>query len=359
MAQHSGFFESRWDETIINPETGQLGDWDIKYYYDQFSDYFGKFFGNGVYYNPDNCLKVLSTGGMSVQVKVGWAFVNGYWYELDADTTLTVPVNSTAYTRTDSVALRWSLSNREITLVYLTDTDTPVRSESIYDLIIATIEVESGVAAILGDKITDTRTDQALCGIVRGLEADAIDTETLFAQYDAIFNEWFDSVKDQVTGDLAIRLQLEFDELNQNVEDYYSNTQTAIGNYQTNTENAISGYEAQIATQISGYNTNYQQTLDAERQIVADFVDKDYVIPDSTAQSPYLSITFDSSTKKWRYTDAKITANTLVDVYFTSDSYLAALDAIIRVKSYAGYFELECENLPSSALQAIARVRVR
>ena len=317
MAQHSGFFESRWDETIVNPETGQLGDWDIKYYYDQFSDYFGKFFGNGVYYNPDNCLKVLSTGGMSVQVKAGWAFVNGYWYELDADTTLNVPANSTAYTRTDSVALRWSLSNREITLVYLTDTDTPVRSDSIYDLIIATIQVESGVATVLGDKITDTRTDQTLCGIVRGLEADAIDTETLFAQYDAIFNEWFDGVKDQVTGDLAIRLQLEFDTLNQNVDDYYENTQELV-----NEANAL----------------------------VAGFVDKDYVIAEQE---------FVFTNKVCTIQDAKVTANSLIDVYFTKATMDNAENAIIQVESVSGAIVLTAENTPSGTIRGMIRVRVR
>jgi len=310
MAQHSGFFESRWDETIVNPETGQLGDWDIKYYYDQFSDYFGKFFGNGVYYNPDNCLKVLSTGGMSVQVKAGWAFVNGYWYELDADTTLNVPANSTAYTRTDSVALRWSLSNREITLVYLTDTDTPVRSESIYDLIIATIQVESGVATVLGDKITDTRTDQTLCGIVRGLEADAIDTETLFAQYDAIFNEWFDSVKNQVTGDLAIRLQLEFTQLEQTT----------------------------------------QAQVDAATALVTDYVEKDYVI----AEQEFVFVN-----KVCTITDESVTANTLVDVYFTDATMSAAEDAVISVNSTAGSIVLTAENTPASTIRGMIRVRIR
>lgn len=310
MAQHSGFFESRWDETIINPETGQLGDWDIKYYYDQFSDYFGKFFGNGVYYNPDNCLKVLSTGGMSVQVKAGWAFANGYWYELDADTTLNVPANSTAYTRTDSVALRWSLSNREITLVYLTDTDTPVRSDSIYDLIIATIQVDSGVASILGDKITDTRTDQTLCGIVRGLEADAIDTETLFAQYDAIFNEWFDGVKDQVTGDLAIRLQLEFTQLQQTT----------------------------------------QAQVDAATALVTDYVDKDYVI----AEQEFVFVN-----KVCTITDESVTANTLVDVYFTDATMSAAEDAVISVNSTAGSIVLTAENTPASTIRGMIRVRIR
>lgn len=356
MSQHSGFFESRWDETLVNPETGTLGDWDLKYYYNQFSEYFSKFFGNGVYYNPDNCLKVIANGGMGLLVKAGWAFIKGFWYELDEDTVLTVPANSTAYERTDSVMLRWSLSNRTITLVYLTDTVTPTRNDTIFDLKIAEVIVGAGVVEVLGSAITDTRTNQEVCGIVRGLEADAIDTEDLFAQYDAIFNEWFDSVKDQVTGDLAIRLQMEFTQLNQNVEDYYANTQQQIEGYQETYRQDISDYETQISNQISGYNTNYQATLNAERQIVADFVDKDFVICNSQTGEA-IPITF--TNKVYRHTDARITSNTLVDVYFTSETYYAALDSLIRVKSYNGYFEIECIEEPSVTLYAIIRVRVR
>lgn len=355
MSQNSGFFESRWDETLVNPETGTLGDWDLKYYYNQFSEYFSKFFGNGVYYNPDNCLKVIANGGMSVLVKAGWGFIKGFWYELDEDMALTVPANSTAYERTDSIMLRWSLSNRTITLVYLTDTVTPTRSDTIFDLKLAEIIVGAGIAELLGSAITDTRTNQEVCGIVRGLEADSIDTEDLFAQYDAIFNEWFDSVKDQLVGDLGARLQLEFNELNQNVEDYYENTTQAIADYENNVQTQIGNYETQIANQISGYNTNYQATLNAERQIVADFVDKDYVV--SGQDGVPLDITFTNNT--WRYTDAKITSKTLVDVYFTNDTYNAAFNASVFVDSYDGYFELTCENTPSVTLKAIFRVRVR
>ena len=350
MSQQSGFFESVWDESIVNPQTGTLGDWDIKYYYNQFAEYFAKFFGNGVYYNPDNNLKVLSTGAMSVAVKAGWAFINGFWFHLDEDISLPVPNNSTAFSRTDSVIVRWNLSNRVITLMYAADTVEPVRSDSIYDLILAQVVVEPSVVNILGDKITDKRTDQSVCGIVRGLEADTIDTETLFAQYDAIFNEWFDTVKDQVTGDLAIRLQTEFVELNENVEEYYENTTQAVDNYQTNTEAQIAQYQQSTQQQIAGYNSNYQQTLNNSNQLIAEYVDKDYVIQEQT-------INF--SNNKWRYTDAKITVGTLVDVYFTSGCYKQASDAVIVVDSYAGYFELTCETTPNVPLYAMFRVRVR
>ena len=310
MAQSSGFFESRWDETIINPETGTLGDWDIKYYYNQFSDYFAKFFGNGVYYNPDNTLKVLANGDMTITVKQGWAFINGYWFHLDADATLTVPANATSYDRTDSVLLRWNLANRLISLVYATDTVDIQRTDSIYELKIAQIVVGANVAAILGDVITDTRTDESVCGIVQGLMADAIDSEELFAQYDAIFNEWFDSVKDQVTGDLAIRLQLEFTQLEQ-------------------------------TTQVQ---------VDAATALVTDYVDKDYVI----AEQDFVFVN-----KVCTIQDQKVTANTLVDVYFTDATMSAAEDAVISVNSTAGSIVLTAENTPASTIRGMIRVRIR
>lgn len=315
MSQQSGFFESIWDETIVNPQTGTLGDWDIKYYYNQFADYFSKFFGNGVYYNPDNCLKVLATGAMSVAVKAGWAFVNGFWYHLDEDMSLPVPANSTAYTRTDSVILRWNLTNRTISLIYATDTVTPTRDDSTYDLILAQIEVEPSVASILGDKITDKRTDQTVCGIVRGLEADSIDTETLFAQYDAIFNEWFDTVKDQVTGDLAIRLQLEFAELNQNVETY----QAAV-----------------------------TQTANTALNTITNFVANYFTLPLQT-------LTF--TNKICEISDSRITASSLVDVYFTAASMDYAEAANIYVDSQQGKIVLTCTFDPIGTIQAMIGVR--
>lgn len=322
MSQQSGFFESRWDESIVNPQTGTLGDWDLKYFYNQFADYFAKFFGNGVYYNPDNNLKVLATGAMSVAIKAGWGFINGFWYHLDEDISLPVPNNSTAYTRTDSVVLRWSLSERTISLVYLTDTTEPTRTDSVYDLILAQVTVEPSVVSILGDKITDKRTDQNVCGIVRGLEADSIDTETLFAQYDAIFNEWFDTVKDQVTGDLAIRLQLEFDELNENVNDFESDVNNTVLGIQGTASSALNT----ITTFVARYFTLPLQVLTFTNNVC-------------------------------EITDSRITADSLVDVYFTAATMESAEAAEIVVDSQLGKVVLTARYTPTGTIQAMIGVR--
>jgi len=328
MAQEFGFFESRWDKTIVNPETGTLGDWDLKYYYSQFANYFAKFFGNGVYYNPDNNLKVLSDGGMVVRVKAGWAFINGFWFNLKDDLTFTVPANSTAYTRVDSIILRWNLPDRTIGVQYATDNVTPQRSDTIYDLKLAEITVNPSVAEILGDVIEDTRADQEVCGIVRGLESDAIDTETLFAQYDAIFNEWFDTVKDQITGDLGTRLQTEFLALDSKVDTYQAHTEELI----------------------AGYNTAAQQAISQANAIVSNFVDKDYVIAEQE---------FVFTNKVCEINDAKVTSGSLIDVYFTSATIDNAEAALIHVDSAQGKIILTAEQTPLGTISGSIRVRVR
>lgn len=316
MAETSGFFEATWDETLINPDTGDYGDWDLKYYAEQFARYFALFIGNGVFISPANQLLVSAGTGLKVSVAAGWGFINGHWYNNDTPMTLDVPANGTNNSRVDSVVLRLDMSNKVVSIFYNTGSIDVTRTSTIYDLILATVIVPAAATQIQGSNITDKRGDEEVCGFVKGL-MDVIDTTDLFEQLEAEFEEWFDTVKDQVTGDLAIRLQLEFTQLNQNVEDYYANTQSQV----------------EIAT-----------------GLVEDYVNKDFVIDNQQ---------FVFVNNVCTIQDSRITANTLVDVYFTSASYEAALNAIIVVDSYNGGITLTAQNTPTGTIEGMIRVRVR
>jgi len=345
MAEASGFFQAVWDESLIDPTTGEAtGYWDRNYIAQQFADYFALFIGNGVFGSPTNQCKVISGTGLTVVVTPGWAFINGLWYHNDANLVLSVPENTGSVTRQDSVRLRWSDSDRAIQAVYVSGSTTNTRTSSIYDLKLANVSVPVNAATISNSNITDTRTNESVCGLVKGL-MEIETTADLFAQYQAQFNEWFDEVKDQLTGDLAIRLQLEFDELNDNVDTYYNNTQSAI-----------SGYESNISQQISGYNSNYQATLNQTRQaastaesLVEDYVDNDYVIPLQT---------FTFTNRVCTILDEKIKASSLVDVYFTAASIPYAEDAVIVVDTSAGTITMTANKQPEGTIQGYIRVRV-
>ena len=56
--------------------------------------------------------------------------------------------------------------------------------------------------------------------------------------------------------------------------------------------------------------------------------------------------------------DERITANSLADVYFTSDTLLAAEKAVIAVETYAGRVDLTAEREPDGEIKASIYIKV-
>jgi len=221
MAQTSGFFEAVYDSTIVDPETGEYGYYDLRYYAYQFAQYFANFVGNGVFASPVDQLKVEVGEGFNVVVKAGWAYINGYWYHNDEDLVLPVAINRTSSPRVDSVRVRLSEANRSITCAVFTGDIVPTRTDMYYDLILAQVIVPASSGVITQSGITDMRGDTSVCGFVTGL-LEVVDTQDLFDQYTEIFNNWFDDIKGQVSDDMAVRLQQEINQLQSGKEDAFS-----------------------------------------------------------------------------------------------------------------------------------------
>lgn len=309
MSETSGFFEAQWDASLTNPITEeQTGWWDRDYLASQWQEFMQMFLGNGVFVSPVNQCKVIPGTGLTVIVTQGWAFINGSWYHNDANLVINIAQNTTLNSRIDSIKLRYSDSTRSINALGFTGETTLVRGESVYDLKLAEVTVPVGAVTISAANITDTRSNENVCGFVKGL-VDVVDTNDLFSQFDTIFNNWFDTVKDQVTGDLGAKLQLEFSKLEADVEDYKNTAQSLIENYVYN----------------------------------------DYT-------SAVTNLTFID--KVCEVTDAKVTANSLIDVYFTADTIQEAEDCKIVVDSEAGKIKLTAEKQPNKTIKAVFRVRV-
>lgn len=309
MSETSGFFEAQWDASLTNPITEeQTGWWDRDYLASQWQEFMQMFLGNGVFVSPVNQCKVIPGTGLTVIVTPGWAFINGSWYHNDANLVINLSLNTTSSSRIDSIKLRYSDSTRSINALGFTGETTLVRGESVYDLKIAEVTVPVGAVTISVANITDTRSNENVCGFVKGL-VDVVDTNDLFSQFDAIFNNWFDTVKDQITGDLGAKLQMEFYNLSNDVESYKNTAQSLIENYVYN----------------------------------------DYT-------SKVTNLTF--SNKVCEVTDAKVTENSLIDVYFTADTIQEAEGCKIVVDSEAGKIKLTAEQQPSKTIKAVFRVRV-
>ena len=172
---------------------------DRKYNASHWADYFFPLFKSGVF-NGD--LQVVANGGMSVRVKEGYAWIDGYAYHLSDGLVLDLETASGNMNRADSIVIRLDLTNRWIKGFCVTGgnySGTPTPPEpaitaTVHELVIANIYIPAGVTEITQDMITDTRMDGNLCGWVCGA-VDQIKFEQIKAQFDAFFSKYSTDIK--------------------------------------------------------------------------------------------------------------------------------------------------------------------
>lgn len=200
MAEQSGFFDAH----LIN------GEYDRVYLAEHFAKYFASFIGNGVFGGKSNELMVRQkeTPSMGVRVLSGQAWIDGYWYENDAEHLLTIDVADGVLHRIDSIVVRWNHSERIIRLavkkgVAATNPIAPVvqRDDDYYELKLADIYIKAGTTSITQSSITDKRLNTNECGLVIGvvqqLDADefGIQLETYISEFIAEHNTWKNTTK--------------------------------------------------------------------------------------------------------------------------------------------------------------------
>lgn len=239
---------------------------DRKYSADSFEEWMKPFFVSGVFVGELE-VTALSTPGMSVQVAPGYANLDGKVAKFASTSTLTISTASGVYDRIDTIVLRRDNTNRQISLEVVTGTASsspeptaPVRSSTIYELVLAQILVGTGVTAITQGDITDTRVDPDLCGIVCAA-VQTPDFSDLYDQFTYQFNTWFDHMKDQLDEDAAGHLQLEIDDINDDIEDI----ETAVAGVDklilaVDTPFAIPGANASVTYTMAGITADYQLT---------------------------------------------------------------------------------------------------
>lgn len=151
---------------------------------------------SGVYAKDSN-FAVSITGTRQITIAPGLAWINyddfkGVSVCSREDTVLTVPDADNTLNRVDRVVLQFDTSSN-LTAIRL-KTGTPavaaqppdiLQNHNQYELGLCTISVPAGSSVITAADITDTRADEAVCGLMRD-GVTGIPTETLLAQYTAI-----------------------------------------------------------------------------------------------------------------------------------------------------------------------------
>ena len=146
---------------------------------------------SGVFSSAED-FPVTAAGGLKVTVGAGRGWVHpsrftGYSITKREADTLTMPLADPSLPRIDCIVMRYDAGARAASLQVLqgTASSTPTapaisRTGLIYDLCLAEITRPAGSTNITTGQITDTRLDEALCGIVRD-GVTGIPTEELIA----------------------------------------------------------------------------------------------------------------------------------------------------------------------------------
>ena len=133
---------------------------------------------SGVFSSAED-FPVTAAGGLKVTVGAGRGWVHpsrftGYSITKRESDTLTMPLADPSLPRIDRIVIRYDAGARAASLQVLqgTASSTPTapaisRTELIYDLCLAEITRPAAATSITTGQITDTRLDEALCGIVR------------------------------------------------------------------------------------------------------------------------------------------------------------------------------------------------
>lgn len=168
-------------------------------------------------------MRVEKAQGLTLTVKAGRANINGAFYWQKDDETITLEKNNA--TKSYNIILRLNDNDayRNITLLASDTNDGITRSDSIYDMVLATVTVEVNASEIKGSNITDTRLDSTRCGVVTNA-IKSVETLDLFTQMTELFkevkeqnqsemsanenefNEWLASVKDTLDSNTAGKL---------------------------------------------------------------------------------------------------------------------------------------------------------
>lgn len=213
---------------------------DRKYKASDFAEFFNSLLTNGVFPNPSTNLQVISNSNMTVTVKSGKAWINGYCYINDSDLILPIAVADGVLNRIDRIVLRMDTVGRAINAVVKKGTfaSSPVapvlqRDADAYELGIADIYIAAGATNIIQANIIDLRLNITYCGWVNSLIQ--ADTTAIFNQYldwfntkteqyntdmaaketqfQSDFNTWFNTIKNTLGTDIAGNLQNEIDDL--------------------------------------------------------------------------------------------------------------------------------------------------
>lgn len=204
---------------------------DRKYYARQVSKIVDSLVIDGVFMHVGNHLNAKQGTGMQVLVEPGFAWFNHTWTENDADYPLTIEAADLLQPRIDAVVLEVNeaVAFRENTIKVIKGTPNSnpqkpalTNTSEVHQYPLAYVSIPVGLSQITNANI-ENRIGLEDCPFVTGVLA-TINITTLVKEWEAQFDEWFKTLEDTLSGDVAGNLLVKIQELQNHVMYKYSAT---------------------------------------------------------------------------------------------------------------------------------------
>ncbi len=233
---------------------------------DVYADYMQSYFSNGVHLmSNSNAFLVQAGTGMQVKVSAGKAVINGRFCKEENERLLTIQASDRDLDRIDNVVLRLDLDARSIDLYIVkgiagTQPQAPTltRNASVYELKIAQIYIPRLSTSVTNDKITDTRLNSEVCGIITSTTKQ-VDTTNIFNQYQTALSSYLEIVSQAINGTAYGELDNKITNLENSNEQFKQEINSmfySLSNNMTDQMNTINTQLTQTANEAKFVRTN-------------------------------------------------------------------------------------------------------
>lgn len=219
---------------------------------------YSRIVADGVFATPagvasDDLQTIASGAGLQVTVLPGQGIFARKWFENPSSIVITVPANTSLYTRVDSVIAQVDtrVAGRVGRIVYRTGetANTPPEINTVSGVVefrLANVSVSPSATVISTANITDLR-GTASCPWVAGLIRE-VDTSTLFAQYQAAYAAYYAQATAEFEGYTAIQRQAWRDFMDSLTQEITAATNVLTFRHAQTTQSAGTVYPIGIAS---------------------------------------------------------------------------------------------------------------
>lgn len=249
MAITSGFFDSK--------------NGDRKYNTTDWSSMFEGMFADGVFKTIGENFVPKAGSGMQVSIGTGKAWFNKAFIKNSATHLVTINDSDVLLDRIDAIVIEINHTEpvRQGTIKYIAGTPASspskpslTKSEQVNQYPITYITVPHGSTSISQSNI-EAMVGKSECPFAVGL-IEGIDIDYMFSQWEAQFDEWFETMKDQLSTDAAGKLQTQIDELKEVTEITLSSSKWSNNQQTVSVSGVTESSEPLFDVKVSGSISN-------------------------------------------------------------------------------------------------------